>query len=414
MNFFDSNGTSDRGGNEINKLKKQLKALQEQTDALSVAISDLEDTVSENKGESEQRDLALGENISINTNGINSLEENLENYKTSQAEITEAQVIRATSYIETPLLRQVETETVEGEIIYGSENKRKRIFINKEFNGNYILIGNDDDYTRNGLPNNIIMSLNGGKIILKTGTILNSVSGNTTTKVVTINAMLANDGMYETLYNLLYTKEVGYGSSEPILYYVARNKKLILDWVDTPILQHTKEYYLNLCHEVEEKDSTELQSWKEIKSGITNYYGAFYDKDGDLRDVKLDYESRSSSSQIISGSMPLANVSLSAKLCKNNGLALVSAQIATLSYGVNAGTEFDISCTELFNKTNNDIPQLPFILKLSTLYQVQDTDDIVNILVTSYKKSPTRLKATVLNNMDSTTTYYSIPTQIIY
>lgn len=116
MNFFDGNGTSIRSGNEINTLKKQVKSLQEQTDALSVAISDLEDTVAENKGESEQRDLALGENISINTNDINSLEENLENYKTSQAEVTENQITRSSEYVETPLLRAVNMQIGETDL----------------------------------------------------------------------------------------------------------------------------------------------------------------------------------------------------------------------------------------------------------------------------------------------------------
>lgn len=118
MNFFDGNGTSIRSGNEINTLKKQLKALQEQTDALSVAISDLEDTVAENKGESEQADLALGENISINAGNISSLSENLENYKTSQAEITENQITRSSEYVESPLGRFVNLE-VSGHITGG-------------------------------------------------------------------------------------------------------------------------------------------------------------------------------------------------------------------------------------------------------------------------------------------------------
>lgn len=140
MNFFDGNGTSIRSGNEINTLKKQLKALQEQTDALSVAISDLEDTVSENKGESEQRDLALGENISINTSDINSLEENLENYKTSQAEITENQITRSSEYMESPLGRFVDLE-VSGNITGGDFDDVKDDITNlqnalEETNGN--------------------------------------------------------------------------------------------------------------------------------------------------------------------------------------------------------------------------------------------------------------------------------------
>lgn len=140
MNFFDGNGTSIRSGNEINTLKKQLKALQGQTDALSVAISDLENTVSENKGESEQRDLALGENISINTNDINSLEENLENYKTSQAEVTENQITRSSEYMESPLGRFVDLE-VSGNITGGDFDDIKDDITNlqnalEETNGN--------------------------------------------------------------------------------------------------------------------------------------------------------------------------------------------------------------------------------------------------------------------------------------
>ena len=112
MNFFDGNGTSPRSANEINTLKKQVKALTEQTDALSVSLADLESTVTENKGASEQRDAALGESISVNTNDIESLEENLENYKTSQAEVTEAQVIRASEYVEAPLIRSPQLDDV--------------------------------------------------------------------------------------------------------------------------------------------------------------------------------------------------------------------------------------------------------------------------------------------------------------
>lgn len=294
MNFFDGNGTSIRSGNEINTLKKQLKALQEQTDALSVAISDLEDTVTENKGESEQRDLALGENISINTNDINSLEENLENYKTSQAVVTEAQVIRTSEYVETPLVRT--------EKIVCGENDLEEVITDFETQ-----VNNQITDTQNKVEElNSAVELNEQKLdtVLSRGNIPVS-----TDEVELENALITNNGSVLKIkepyaisdswkpdigsliqydgdnYFILKTDNLGYTIGYGFAFDVDKTLEEVFEWIDDEV--NNKIFFATLdIPIILGSVDNQSDSIKILNSGLLN--SAFKFKEEDLESYTFD------------------------------------------------------------------------------------------------------------------------------
>lgn len=396
MNFFDGNGTSIRSGNEINTLKKQLKALQEQTDALSVAISDLEDTVSENKGESEQRDLALGENISINTSDINSLEENLENYKTSQAEITEAQVIRATEYIESPLHRIVETKEILESEIFGDEVKTKKIIINHRCSKKYIDIQNISI----GVS---IVSFNQGALKILISNTSRSSQGYSSYKCICVENNLIAPITYGYEYNDIYSHIISQGgTTNPSLYFVMKGapiSKLLIDYIITSNTLYTKEMFMSKIVESDEAlyNNTQIAGFTKFNNGYHIPYGYFYDKNG-----KIDTDIHSSTGSGTIGSN-LGNFSFS--YFTKGDIHTIGGKITTLA-SIPSNTVFYGSLTNLTWKTSPELLQ-NLDLYIPVFYYNGTVQAYIHIETPSgITDDLVQYKATILGSLSSQETYY--------
>ena len=396
MNFFDGNGTSIRSGNEINTLKKQLKALQEQTDALSVAISDLEDTVSENKGESEQRDLALGENISINTNDINSLEENLENYKTSQAEITEAQVIRATEYIESPLHRIVETKEILESEIFGDEVKTKKIIINHRCSKEYIDIQNISSVVS-------IVSFNQGALKILISNTSHSSHGYSSYKCICVENNLIAPITYGYEYNDIYSHIIPQGgTTNPSLYFVMKGypiSKLLIDYIITSNTLYTKEMFMSEIVESDEAlyNNTQIAGFTKFNNGYHIPYGYFYDKNG-----KIDTDIHSSTGSGTIGSN-LGNFSFS--YFTKGDIHTIGGKITTLA-SIPSNTVFYGSLTNLTWKTSPELLQ-NLDLYIPVFYYNGTVQAYIHIETPSgITDDLVQYKATILGSLSSQETYY--------
>lgn len=396
MNFFDGNGTSIRSGNEINTIKKQLKALQEQTDALSVAISDLGDTVSENKGESEQRDLALGENISINTNDINSLEENLENYKTSQAEITEAQVIRATEYIESPLHRIVETKEILESEIFGDEVKTKKIIINHSCSKKYIDIRN--------IPLTVSMiSFNQGALKILIGDTMYSSQGYSSKGCICVGNNMIAPITYGYEYNDIYVHTLSHGGTSTLsLYFVMKGdpiSELFIDYVITSNTLYTKEMFMSEIVESDEAlyNSTQIRYFTKLENGYHTPYGYFYDKNG-----KIDTDIHSSGETITIGTN-LGNLSFS--YFTKGDIHTIGGKITTLS-SIPSNTVFYGSLTKLTWKTSPELLQ-NLDLYIPVFYYNGTVQAYIHIETPSgITDDLVQYKATILGSLSSQETYY--------
>lgn len=392
MNFFDGNGTSIRSGNEINTLKKQLKALQEQTDALSVAISDLEDTVTENKGESEQRDLALGENISINTNDINSLEENLENYKTSQAVLTEAQVIRATEYIESPLHRIVETKEILESEIFGDEVKTKKIIINHRCSKKYIDIRD----ISSGVS---IISFNQGALKILIG----NTSHPSQDKCICVENNLIAPIIYGYEYNDIYSHIISQGgTTNPSLYFVMKGdpiSKLLIDYVITSNTLYTKEMFMSTVVESDEAlyNNTQIAGFTKFNNGYHIPYGYFYDKNG-----KIDTDIHSSGETITIGTS-LGNLSFS--YFTKGDIHTIGGKITTLS-SIPSNTVFYGSLTKLTWKAKPELLQ-NLDLYIPVFYYNGTVQAYIHIETPSgITDDLVQYKATILGSLSRQETYY--------
>lgn len=396
MNFFDGNGTSIRSGNEINTLKKQLKALQEQTDALSVAISDLEDIVTENKGESEQRDLALGENISINTNDINSLEENLENYKTSQAVLTEAQVIRATEYIESPLHRIVETKEILENEIFGDEVKTKKIIINHRCSKKYIDIRD--------IPLTVsIISFNQGALKILIGETMLSSQGYSNNECICVENNMIVPIIYGQEYNNIYSHIISQGgSTTPSLYFVMKGtpiSNLLIDYVITSATTYTKEMFMNTVVESDEAlyNNTQIAGFTKFNNGYHIPYGYFYDKNG-----KIDTDIHSSGETITIGTN-LGNLSFS--YFTKGDIHTIGGKITTLS-SIPSNTVFYGSLTKLTWKARPELLQ-NLDLYIPVFYYNGTVQAYIHIKTPSgITDDLVQYKATILGSLSSQETYY--------
>lgn len=396
MNFFDGNGTSIRSGNEINTLKKQLKALQEQADALSVSLTDLEGTVEENKGASEQRDNSLGENISINTNDINSLEENLENYKTSQAEITEAQVIRATEYIESPLHRIVETKEILESEIFGDEVKTKKIIINHQCSKKYIDIQNISMGTS-------IISFNQGALKILIGNTMYSSQGYSSERCICVENNLISPVIYDYEYNNIYSHIITHGgSSTPSLYFVMKGTpitKLFIDYVITSNTLYTKEMFMETIVESDEAlySNGQISYFTKLYNGYHTPYGYFYDKNG-----KIDTDIHTSTE---TGTIGTSLGNFSFPYFTKGDIHTIGGRITTLS-SIPSNTVFYGSLTNLTWKTSPDLLQnldlyIPVFYYNGTVQayiHIETPSGITNDLV--------QYKATILGSLSSQETYY--------
>lgn len=393
MNFFDGNGTSIRSGNEINTLKKQLKALQEQTDALSVSLADLEETVAENKGESEQRDNSLGENISINTSDINSLEENLENYKTSQAEITEAQVIRATEYIESPLHRIVETKEILENEIFGDEVKTKKIIINHRCSKKYIDIQNISIGTS-------IISFNQGALKILIGNTFKTSQGYSDYKCICVENNLIAPITYGYEYNDIYSHILSHdGTTKPSLYFVMKGTpitKLFIDYVITSSISYTKEMFMETIVESDGAlyNDTQISYFTKLYNGYHIPYGYFYDKNGKINtDIHTSAET---------GDIGLSLGNFSFSYFTKGDIHTIGGLITTLS-SIPSNTVFYGSLTSLTWKASIDLLQ-----NLDLYIPLFHYDDTVQayIHIETSSDNVTQYKVTILGSLSSQETYH--------
>lgn len=102
--IFGTNGNY-KSPDSISKIKKDIKELEVEVEDNTNAINDLDTDLQEYKQTVATQQSSQNTQINANKNSIENLEEYTENYVEQNKSLIETQVLRATEYVETPLVR---------------------------------------------------------------------------------------------------------------------------------------------------------------------------------------------------------------------------------------------------------------------------------------------------------------------
>lgn len=109
MTFTQNNASFDKN-NVLSKVKKDISTIQSEVAELSEEISSIDNDLQDYKQTVANEQSGQNTQINANLQSLNNLQEYTENYVEQNKELIETQVLRASEYVETPLIRAVSAE----------------------------------------------------------------------------------------------------------------------------------------------------------------------------------------------------------------------------------------------------------------------------------------------------------------